>query len=301
MMQSPYKGLAPYDIGDKHNFFGRDQEKQILIGKIFSYRVVLFFAGTGVGKSSLLRAGVMPVLMDKENLDVVYYADWVQAPLIGLQNAIKTTLVESDKISGRELNGSKKLHPSLEVCTAYSSEPLVIILDQFEELFQYHAGSGELQPFIDQLGQVINDQNLPVNIVFAMREDFLAELNIFKGKSPGLFDNYYRLEQLRTEQARTAIEKPLAGTDFSYEKGLVDVLLGDLGKRGRRIQTVLPGVLGATEQNGFIEPPYLQIVCNELWWAEQGNPQRQISKVKYEELGSTENIVRGRAIAYSAM
>ena len=181
---SPYKGLAPYDVTDEDNFFGREREKQILTGKIFSYNITLLFAATGTGKSSLLRAAVMPGLTEMQQLDVVYYADWIRNPVEGLQTAIRETLIANEKITGRELKGNKDLHDFLKICTAYSSEPLVLMLDQFEELFQYHR-SGSLLGFVEQFVPVINDNDLPLSLVFSMREDFLAELNIFKGKIPG--------------------------------------------------------------------------------------------------------------------
>ena len=290
---SPYKGLAPYDVADKDNFFGRGREKQIVLGKIFANNVTLLFAGTGVGKSSLLRAAVIPLLTEQRALDVVYYADWVSEPLDGLKTAIRAQLIENTKITGRELKMGTDLPAFLATCTAYASEPLVLMLDQFEELFQYHARSGRLLPFVDQLAQVINASDLPVSIVLAMREDFLAELNVFKGRIPGLFDNYYRLEQLRIEQAREAIEKPLANVGFHYEDGLVDQLLRDLAAREQARQ---PGssAPGADDQEAarVIEPPYLQIVCNELWWAEQGNPHNTITTARYVALGRTTQIVR---------
>ena len=74
----PYKGLRPYTEEDKDNFFGRESEKRILIDKILTHKLTFLFAASGVGKSSLLRAAVLPALkrparMDREPLDVIYY------------------------------------------------------------------------------------------------------------------------------------------------------------------------------------------------------------------------------------
>lgn len=292
-IQSPYKGLAPYDVADKDNFFGREREKQIVLGKIFANNITLLFAGTGVGKSSLLRAAIFPALTAEQALDVAYYADWVSEPLEGLKATIQQMLRANGKITGRELKMSDELLPFLTTCTAYASEPLILMLDQFEELFQYHARSGRLHPFVEQMAQVVNAPDLPVSLVFAMREDFLAELNIFKGRIPGLFDNYYRLEQLHIEQARTAIEKPVAKFGFRYEEGLVDQLLHDLAAREQEHQpgTTTPAAPGQ-EAACVVEPPYLQIVCHELWRAEKDNPQKVITMARYITLGRTKEIVR---------
>jgi hypothetical protein len=100
--------------------------------------VTLLFARTGVGKSSLVRAAVIPTLTDKHHLDVVYHASWTQDPLQSLKAAVKQTLINNDKISGQELKDTDSLPAFMETCTAYASEPLILILDQFEDFFQYH-------------------------------------------------------------------------------------------------------------------------------------------------------------------
>jgi hypothetical protein len=90
----PYKGLRPYQEKDQNNFFGRDAERKVLIDKILANRLTLLFAASGVGKSSLLQAAVLPLLKDpgRENLDPVYYNDWVTSPLIDLKQTVLTTL-----------------------------------------------------------------------------------------------------------------------------------------------------------------------------------------------------------------
>ncbi len=59
---SPYKGLMSYDRNDQGNFFGRDHEKELLISQILTHKITLLYAATGVGKSSLLSAAVIPEL-----------------------------------------------------------------------------------------------------------------------------------------------------------------------------------------------------------------------------------------------
>ena len=67
----PYKGLRPYEESDQRNFFGREAECKILLDKFLASRLTLLFAATGVGKSSLLQAAVLPRLKDsrQENRD----------------------------------------------------------------------------------------------------------------------------------------------------------------------------------------------------------------------------------------
>ena len=295
--QRPYKGLIPYDQSDRDNFFGREREKEVLLGKILSHRLTLLYAATGVGKSSLLGAAVIPDLEDlhKENLDVAYHRFWVDEPLPAIQATVKQMLCRRKKIVAEELYRLEG--PSLpvffELCADYSSEPLVLVLDQFEELFRYHADMPYFLPFVKQLSELIANEDLPLHVVLSMREDFLAELSVFRGSVPALYDNYYRLQKLTIQQARDAIVKPLQedGFGFAYEEGLLEKLLQDLAQREReqseRRQPDSP-------QRAFVtvDGPYLQIVCLELWNREQSNADKTIHKATYEALGGANAIVK---------
>ncbi|QLQ33177.1 MAG: hypothetical protein HZT40_18060 [Candidatus Thiothrix singaporensis] len=91
---TPYPGLRPYREDEQNKFFGRDADCRVLIDKILVNRLTLLFAATGVGKSSLLQAAVLPHLKSPhgENLDVVYYNDWISPPLDNLKQAVMREL-----------------------------------------------------------------------------------------------------------------------------------------------------------------------------------------------------------------
>jgi formylglycine-generating enzyme required for sulfatase activity len=297
MTQSPYKGLLPYDQQDRHNFFGREQEKEILLGKILSYKLTLLYAATGVGKSSLLGAAVLPELedLDKENLDVAYHRTWIDEPVAAIQQTVKQALHRRKKIVEDEFQDldSGSLPEFFRRCSDYSSDPLVLVLDQFEELFRYHAGLPHFLPFIEQLSEVITNRDLPLTVVLSMREDFLAELSVFRGQVPGLFNNYYRLQRLSLQQAREAIIKPVQqeAFGFRYEEGLLDRLITDLAARQQAQEDAqLPDL----PQRTFtaVEGPYLQIVCMELWHREQHNPEKTMRQATYDALGGANTIVK---------
>lgn len=295
-MRDPYKGLVPYDRDDRDNFFGRDIEKEILLGKILSNRLTLLYAATGVGKSSLLGAAVLPDLEDlsKENLDVAYHRSWVDDPVAAIKKTVRQALRERKKIAEvdlEELDGPS-LMEFFALCCDYSSDPMVLVLDQFEELFRYHANRSDT-PFIEQISRVITDRAHPLRVVISMREDFLAELNVFRGRVPDLYGNYYRLQKLTLEQAEEAIVRPVerAPFEFSYESELLKMLTRDLAGRSKprqeepssdRPQKIVPSVEG----------PYLQIVCGELWKRERNTYEKIIRKTTYKAMGGAETIVK---------
>ncbi len=296
---SPYKGLNPYSKDDRHNFFGRQQETQILINKILAHRLTLLFAATGVGKSSLLQAAVIPQLEDaqQENLAVVHHNHWVKPALATVKTSIFNKMIkaqeEDEEAFDQDLK-SLSLPEMLHLfCSLLPNPPLILILDQFEEFFQYQMGSTEFTDFIEQLTECITDHELSLAVVISMREDFALELNAFKPALPRLlFENFYRLERLTEAQAKLAIIEPLKNYHVDYEEALIDTLLEDLSK---------PDVLRGMSRTPVghraktIDPPYLQIVCNEFWLRESKSKNHQavhLSLSTYQKHGSSEGLTR---------
>ncbi len=282
----PYKGLRPYEEQDQDNFFGREEEKHILADKIRTNKLTLLFAASGVGKSSLLQAAVLPELKPprRENFDVVYFRDWVDDPCAALQNAIIGYLKEQQKINADYTpDVGLSLKEFLYTHMLFCGDALVIILDQFEEFFNYQRHTRYFAPFVQQLSAAIQDRDTPTLFVISMREDFALELNAFKEHLFGmLFENYYRLEKLSLENAKKAIKTPLEKNGFAYEEGLLDRLLADLS---RREQTDRLGLMVDAGAPAHVEPPNLQIVCTQLWEAEKDNPDKRIRIATYEKKG----------------
>jgi len=290
----PYKGLRPYEEQDKDNFFGRNAEKQILIDKILTNKLTLLFAASGVGKSSLLQAAVMPQLKEPacENLDVIYHNQWFANPSADLKQTLVEYLQKYNKITDdKTLDQSLPLATFFHFSTIFTSEPLVIILDQFEEFFNYQRHRKYFKNFIQQLAEAVLDRNTPTVFVFSMREDFALELNAFKPELPILlFNNFYRLEKLNQKNARQAITAPIKPLGFNYEPGLVDILLDDLSLREQRDR--FGTATDLLDAPSFVEPPHLQIVCMQLWKLNQHNLSQRITIATYQKQGRATNILK---------
>lgn len=291
---SPYPGLRPYREDEQNSFFGRDIETRVLIDKILVHRLTLLFAATGVGKSSMLQAAVMPHLKAPlgENLDVVYYIDWVSPPLEGLKQAVRQALQQSGSWRPEITYtppADEKLSDFFSFCTLFVRQPLVVVLDQFEEFFRYQRGGEAFQPFLEQLTNVITASQLPVHVVFSMREDFALELNAFKPYMPlSLFDNFYRLEKLDKAGAKAAILTPLQAIGYQYEPALLEKLLNDLLSRDLDREGNNP--LGCVTES--VEPPYLQIVCSQLWAREHHSPDKTLHLSTYQAAGGAVGLVQ---------
>jgi len=142
-VNAPYKGLRPYEESDEDIFFGRNGDTRILTDKVLTRKLTLLFAASGIGKSSLLQAALLPTLKRAalpahDALDVVSCNDWVNNPDSTLKARVVQTLKDRGKLPGDySMVMDIPLVDFLRRCTLFSSDPLVLILDQFEEFFNY--------------------------------------------------------------------------------------------------------------------------------------------------------------------
>ena len=128
----PYKGLDHYSEQDALFFFGRDVEADLVVANLLTARLTLLYGQSGVGKSSLLHAGVVPRLREVADLAVVTFRSWGGDPVAGLSAAIWAA-------AGQERPaGECSLADTIMGCTQHLGRALVVILDQFEEYFVYH-------------------------------------------------------------------------------------------------------------------------------------------------------------------
>ena len=307
---SPYKGLVPYSEEDAGFFFGREADRDVIEANLIASRLTILYGPSGVGKSSILRAGVAHHLrkLTKQNLHeqgvpefiVVVFNSWRDDPSIGLvsciyDSVIKTFRDQSIKMIAPQAN----LMETVQAWTRHFDCNLLIILDQFEEYFLYHPHDQD-HAFDIQFSQAVNRPDLRANFLISMREDGLSGLDRFKGHIPNIFNNYLRLEHLDFDAARDAVEKPieqynhLHPKDFpiSIEPELIDAVLSQvktghlvLGEMGR-------GTIKESNIKAQIETPYLQLVMIRLWDEEISQNSRSLQLGTLIKLGGAQSIVR---------
>jgi conflict system STAND superfamily ATPase len=313
---SPYKGLVPYDEADAPFFFGREREREIIGANLLSSRLTLLYGPSGVGKSSVLRAGVVSHLRQVAVQDappdgipefvIVLFDAWRDPPIPQLAMRVVDTVTGTQSERGRlNLPAECSFAELLERCTSALDREILIVLDQFEEYFLYHSGEDGAGTLLTELPRAVNRHDLRVNFLISIREDALAKLDAFKGRVPNLFDNYLRIDHLGCDAARSAIERPIdeynsrlpPGTpEFSVEPALVDavlrqvqtgrVLFDDAGRGGVR-HGGPTGSAGAS-----VETPYLQLVMTRLWNQEVDAGSRVLRLETLTELGGAERIVK---------
>jgi WD40 repeat protein len=252
---SPFKGLVPFSEEDAPFFFGRENETRIICANLRTRPLTLLYGPTGVGKSSLLNAGVLPALHElneqlkldspavliedsdrdfnlfhgasrTESVDdydpiiVIIFSKWLDDPLAGLKEQIlKSLTASSPRFFTPEDAERLRPLPLRQMLIAVSEFPrvleLLIILDQFEQYFVNHPFDEE---FATDFCLAVSSPSVRANFLISIREDWLARLDRFKRRIPNIFGNSIRIKHLDPESAEAAIRGPIRVFDEMREK-----------------------------------------------------------------------------------
>ena len=308
-MHSPYKGLMPYSEDDAAFFFGRAAEQEIIIANLNVSRLTLLYGASGVGKSSILRAGVAHQLRQEAQTNlrergtpeyaVVVFSSWRDDPVQGLIARVNDEIARTLGTETLRRSDAANLAAALAENAQRVGGDLYIMLDQFEEYFLYHPNDSGENTFADQFARALNRDDLRVNFLVAIREDALAKLDRFKGQIPGLFENYLRMTHLDTNAARDAIVKPLDEYNRVYANGarieIEPALVNAVLEQTRTGQVIVGDAgRGAVERAGGdeIETPYLQLVMTRLWDETMRAGSYVLRAETLQRLGGAEKIVR---------
>jgi WD40 repeat protein len=308
----PFKGLTPFDDTDRDAvlFFGREREREVIAANLLASRLTVLYGASGVGKSSVLRAGVAHHLraMARRNLEtrghpefvVVVFDSWTLDPMAALLDAVQTELVE---VFGPELAPSERAATPTDTLHEWTGRldcDLLLVLDQTEEYFLYHEHEEGPGTFAGELPDLVTRPGLRVSALLAIRDDALARLDRFKGRIPNLFANYLRLDHLDKRAGRAAILGPIEqynalaqpASRAAIEPALVETLLDEtttgrvsLGARGR-------GVVRQSGGRARVEAPYLQLVLHRLWEEELAAGSTLLRLETLERLGGANEVVR---------
>lgn len=307
----PYPGLRCFSASDEDAalFFGRDREQELIVANLLASRLTLLYGQSGIGKSSILCAGVVHALRRPSRhrtaaarYAVVYVGDWHGDP----REAILSKLAEE----GQRLTGGEPDRPepglpfdqALDWWTKRLDAQVLLVLDQFEQYFLHHRPEDE-KGFDDDLARAIARADLRVRCLISLREDALSGLDRFKGKIPGLFTNRLRLDGLSKSAALQAIRRPIDRYNESRPAGETTVRLED-DLAERIVSELCEGIWPLAHARGTpqagphpdrdrtIEPAYLQLVMEKLWLREAAAGSTVLRVATLTEMGGCEEIVR---------
>ena len=260
---NPYVGPVPYERYDKRGLYGRDGDLRRLAILFIAQRIVLLYSPSGAGKTSLVQARLIPA-MEMEGFEVLPVIRFNRRPVDGSE-AINPFIYSTI----HSLEEGKEKDKTFESFSEYwerrkrslGNKPAVLFFDQFEEVLTIdpHVQQQKVS-FFDQLGAALErDDNLWA--LFAIREDYLAELDPYRHLIPGKLNHSYRLELLNEGQALAAIQKPAADVEVTFADEAAGKLVGQL----RRVTVRRRDGQISFEEGLFVEPVQLQVVCQSLW------------------------------------
>ena len=286
----PYRGLLYFREEDAEFFFGREAATQQLAEAVDQHTLVAMVGASGCGKSSVVRAGLIPALR-KSNATVWEIATIVPGdrPLHALAAALMPMLEpemsevarlgEIHRLAEEFANASIALRDVVERVLAKQpgTERLMLVVDQWEELFTLTQEETPRRRFIDSILETTEKSKL--SVVLTLRGDFFGRaVTAYRPLSDRLQGAQVNLGPMNESELRRAIEEPARKVHLSFEPGLVDTILTEAGDE--------PGNL-----------PLLEFVLRQLWEQRQGS---LMHKQSYEAMGKLAGAIAQKADALYA-
>lgn len=244
--RQPYPGLRPFRREETDLFFGREDCVDQLIDILAREHFLAVLGSSGGGKSSLVKTGLLEGL--DLGLMVSAGSRWRVAnfrPGEEPLHRLARCLMHSDERDTQDETGDEDVNmlgtflsrgprSLIEWCNdgrLAPSENLLILVDQFEELFRYqnYAGREQAQAFVALLLESSRpNSGVPIYVVLTMRSEFLGACALIEGLAERMTAGQYLTPRMTREQCRTAIEGPAAVCGFAIEPALVNCLLNEL-------------------------------------------------------------------------
>jgi cbb3-type cytochrome oxidase subunit 3 len=288
---NPYKGLKSYEEGDSGKFYGRNQETYNLFHQVKFNFLTVVFGKAGIGKTSLLNAGVFPLLRDSGFLPIRLRLNYAKGapPLLeqihrGLLEEIRDKEIQVRKLDGNEaaepMAAGESLWEYLHRTTHFHSAGKkivtpVLVLDQFEEVFTLGKKHKDREALLDELYWLIENQ-LPgflrerllkgerefpfsvdrpnARLIISLREDYVPHLIQLKSRIPSIDRVMSRVVHLHGEQAREVMGMPGGIGDPQVAR---DILR-------RFYPEGTPGEETIPDEKLEIEPAFLSLLCYQL-------------------------------------
>jgi WD40 repeat protein len=295
----PYPGLEAFTAENRHFFFGRANDTQLLISNLYASPLTVVYGSSGVGKTSAILAGVVPEVEREGDAAILVHRTWQDAVRSRSLGARLARLV-GDALGEAPLAADVRLDVLAERLAARWRRPIFLVFDQFEEYFLYNDASDEAGSLDGELARLINRRDLNVNVMIVLREDSLAALDRFRHRIPTLLNNLYRLEHLTSADARHAIEEPLAvlrqradprlELPTAFEDGLAATILDDLASLDRAGGMPVAG----RGEEARVELPFLQVVLERIWLMECRSRAPLVRRATFAAAGGARGIVRQR-------
>jgi WD40 repeat protein len=314
---APYRGLLYFREEDARFFFGRGDDCRRLVEKLGQSPFVALIGASGSGKSSLIRAGLLPALAEDAlpgsgEWHTLVFTPGSQ-PLRALADQLATLVPVSERLSladdlaDRLAQRPDGLRTAITTLLAERPRPVLLVIDQFEELFTLCQDGlercrAQAKRFIANLVDTAQQGDGRIRVLITLRADFLDRCLVFPELGEWLEDRQVLLGALSEAALREAVVGPAREVGAFFEKGLVGVILRDVKTQPsvilRDVETQPGAILRDVEtQPGVL--PLLQHALYELWRARRGP---WLTLEAYEDKGGVRGALQRRAQAtYEAL
>lgn len=268
--ENPFPGLRPFREHEAHLFFGRNRHVNEIYSKLQRNRFVSVVGNSGSGKSSLIRAGLIPRLT-QNSWSICRFRPG-NNPFEALTTALKEKWNDADS-SLADMLKSGPLGIIQAVRTFQStSKPILILADQFEELFRENHTEkkrfAENEAFIQLLLHASLQQDVPVYVLLTMRSDFLGECEYYHGLPEAINESQFLVPRMQREDLMACLVGPVEYAGKRISPRLVQQLLDEIDENQDQL-------------------PVLQHVMMRTWeiWSENGDDATPIDIEHYQKTG----------------
>lgn len=269
---NPWRGLGSYESADAALFFGRDAEIAALTARIVDHPLTVVLGASGSGKSSLVKAGVVPALTS---------SGWQVAPIVRPGTAPLVSLAAALAPPGRSVEGATADTIAAFVAARLKAHPdakLVIVIDQFEEMITLARRAGDRERTMALLTRLLQSHPDSVRVVITLRSDF--EPNFDRAGFAELWQQGRYVVPLMSRAAlRDVIEKPATARVLYFDPStLVDALLDEV--------VATPGAL-----------PLLSFALSEMYirYVQRQGGDRALTRGDFDAVGGVVGALRSRA------
>jgi WD40 repeat protein/energy-coupling factor transporter ATP-binding protein EcfA2 len=304
----PFPGLRPFEEDEDHLFFGREKPITELLSRLRTSRFLAVIGTSGSGKSSLIKAGLLPSLY--RGFMAQAGSSWRVAvfrpgdnPIYNLAHALTTNLLlhrggvedsgddpERAGMWGKMMEttlrrSNRGLIETVKEARLPEHENLLIVVDQFEELFRFSKLERSQQEekldsaaFVNLLLESSAQTTFPIYIILTMRSDFLGDCTEFRGLPEAINRGQYLIPRMTRNEKRDAIAGPIAVGGAEITPTLLSRVLNDVG-------------------NSPDQLPILQHALMRTWdyWLENRKDEEPLDLVHYEAVGTMERALSKHA------
>ena len=305
-LHNPFPGLRPFEAHETHLFFGRDGQCSDIVARLDKRRFVGVVGTSGSGKSSLVRAGLLPMLEGGFMASAgSFWRFAVMRPGVDAIHSLAEALADPAVLGGDSVDPALRTplleavmrRSALGVIDAYKqarlapNENLLIVADQFEELFRFSQpqrpgdATDTAAAFVNLLLEAARQRSLPIYVVLTMRSDFLGDCARFRDLPEMLNDGQYLIPRLTRDSKRATIEGPIAVSGATIAPRLTQRLLNDAGDD--------PDAL-----------PVMQHALMRTWdqWMAAGHPDQPMDLEHYQAIGGmAEGLSQHAGQAYDSL